>query len=78
MAEWTDADARNWAEVVSSSLFRRAMAQLEEEIAGKLDRLATVDLATDVHGAVKLQAQVAGMRRTLDLFNDLAVEKDDG
>lgn len=63
-------EAKELGEVLNNRSVKMKLGQLTLEIEGKLQQLQVVDLSDEqgVRNALKLQGEVTGMKRCLDLF----------
>lgn len=73
--EWSAEDTVLLKEFLQHSTCRKALHQVELEIDGKLEQLGTIDLGDSHLRAMQVQSEIRGMKRVLDLLEELSTEE---
>ena len=73
----TEVDGKKKAGILLESFYQRMLGSLQREVDGKKQQLANVDLAKEsgLLDAVRLQGEIAGMARFLDVLTEIPEEE---
>lgn len=77
LEEPTVSDGKKKAEILDEGWYQRMLGSLQKEVDGKKQQLANTDLAEESGRlkAVKLQGEISGMSRFLDVLTDIPEEE---